>query len=163
MTEYTIRNVILDDLTACHTVEARSFPAPEAALTTSLEKRIDLFPEGFLVAIHDGQIVGQVNSGSTSKDDITDEAFKALDGHDPDGQNIVIFSLSVMPEHRKKGVGAKLLTRFIQQARDMKKKRVLLLCKPELIDYYAKHGFEDNGPSASNHGGAKWHEMALSL
>jgi len=163
MSEYTIRNVETDDLTACHTVEALSFPAPEAALTTSLEKRIEVFPEGFLVALHQGKVVGQVNSGSTSKDDITDEEFKALDGHDPDGDSIVIFSLSVIPAHRKKGVGAKLLTRFIQQARDLRKKRVLLLCKPDMIPYYIRHGFQDRGPSASRHGGVLWHEMALQL
>lgn len=163
MPEYTIRTVEPEDLTACHTVEARSFPPCEAALTTSLEKRIHLYPEGFLVAECAGQVVGQVNSGSTAKDDITDEAFKALIGHDPDGHNIVIFSLSVLPEHRKNGVGSKLLTRFIQQARDLKKKRILLLCKTDLISYYARHGFQDNGISASTHGEAQWHEMALAL
>jgi predicted N-acetyltransferase YhbS len=163
MSEYTIRTVEPEDLTGCHTVEVRSFPACEAALTTSLESRINQYPEGFLVAECNGVVVGQVNSGSTSKDDITDEEFKALIGHDPDGHNIVIFSLSVLPEHRKKGVGGKLLTRFIQQSKDLRKKRVLLLCKTDLIPYYARHGFVDNGISASDHGGAEWHEMALTL
>lgn len=163
MTDYSIRIVEPEDLTACHTVEARSFPPSEAAWTTCLENRISMYPEGFLVAEHDGKVVGQVNSGSTSKDDITDEEFKQLVGHDPDGHNIVIFSLSVLPEHRKNGVGGKLLTRFIQQARDLKKKRILLLCKNELVEYYARYGFKDNGVSDSDHGGAKWHEMGLVL
>jgi len=98
MSEYTIRMVEPDDLTACHTIEARCFPPSEAAWTTSLQARINTYPEGFLVAERDGTIVGQVNSGSTHKNDISDEEFKQLIGHDPDGENIVIFSLSVLPE-----------------------------------------------------------------
>lgn len=152
-----------EDLTACHTIEARCFPPSEAAWTTSLQTRIDNYPEGFLVAEYEGQIVGQVNSGSTHKDDISDEEFKQLIGHDPDGENIVIFSLSVLPEFQKQGIADKLLGGFIEQARDMGKAKVLLLCKDELIGYYSRHGFEDNGPSASDHGGAKWHEMMLPL
>lgn len=163
MNEYTIRMVEPDDLTACHTVEANSFPPGEAAWTTSLETRINNYPEGFLVCECEGKVVGQVNSGATDKDDISDEEFKQLIGHDPDGDNIVIFSLSVMPEFRKRGVGSKLLTRFVEQAKDLGKSKVMLLCKEDMVDYYARHGFRDNGISASSHGGAMWHEMILPL
>lgn len=163
MTEYNIRMVEPDDLTACHTVEANSFPPSEAAWTTSLRTRIETYPEGFLVAEHNGRVVGQVNSGSTHKDDISDEEFKQLIGHDPDGENIVIFSLSVLPEYRSKGIGSRLMNNFIEQARDMGKSKILLLCKEDLIRYYARWGFLDNGLSSSQHGGCRWHEMALPL
>ncbi|WP_419787528.1 GNAT family N-acetyltransferase [Pseudodesulfovibrio sp.] len=163
MTNLTIRMVDPDDLTACHTIESLSFPASEAAQASSLEKRITNYPEGFLVAEMDGRVIGQVNSGSTSKDDITDEEFKQLIGHDPEGGNIVIFSLSVHPDFRKLGVGGKLLDQFVDHAREMGKNKVLLLCKEDLVNYYAGHGFSDSGVSASTHGGAVWHEMALTL
>lgn len=152
-----------DDLIACHTIESRCFLPSEAALTSSLRDRITLYPEGFLVAEYEGQVVGQVNSGSTHKDDITDEKFKQLIGHDPDGQNIVIFSLSVLPEYQKRGIADRLMTNFIKQAHDLGKSKVLLICKDNLVPYYARHGFMDNGPSASDHGGAAWREMALPL
>lgn len=152
-----------EDLTACHTIEARSFPPCEAAWTTSLENRINYYPEGFLVAEYNGEIVAQVNSGSTSKDDITDEEFKQLIGHDPEGANIVIFSLSVLPEYRSKGIGGKLLSSFIDQSRALGKTKVMLLCKEELIGYYGSYGFKDCGISDSKHGGAVWHMMELSL
>lgn len=163
MNDYTIRMVEPEDLTACHTIEVRSFPPCEAAWTTSLEQRIELYPEGFLVAEHEGRIVGQVNSGSTSKNDISDEAFKQLIGHDPEGENIVIFSLSVLPEYRSQGVGGKLLSNFITHARNMDKSKVLLLCKEELLGYYGSFGFKDCGISNSNHGNAIWHMMELAL
>ena len=163
MTRYTIRMVEPDDLTACHTIEALSFPPSEAAWTSSLQARIDLYPEGFLVAEDQGRIVGQVNSGSTHKDDISDEEFKQLIGHDPDGSNIVIFSLSVLPQYRKQGIGSQLLRTFVQQARDMGKSKIMLLCKDDFVGYYTRHGFEDGGLSQSSHGGAQWHVMQHTL
>ncbi|WP_319542805.1 N-acetyltransferase [uncultured Pseudodesulfovibrio sp.] len=163
MTNLTIRTAELDDLTACHTIECNCFPAAEAALTSSLEQRIIEYPEGFFVAELDGRVVGQLNSGSTDKDDITDEEFKQLIGHDPEGKNIVIFSLAVLPEFQHRGIADQMMTAFIKQSRKLDKKNILLLCKDNLIPYYSRHGFTDSGISESNHGGATWHEMALAL
>ncbi|MBG0790772.1 MAG: GNAT family N-acetyltransferase [Desulfovibrionaceae bacterium] len=163
MKDLTIRIVTPDDLLACHTIEANCFPAPEAALTTSLRTRIEEYPEGFLVAELGGKVVGQINSGSTHKEDITDEAFKQLIGHDPDGRNMVVFSLSVHPKFQHRGIGGKLMDEFINMAREMGKSTVKLLCKHDLIPFYARHGFHDDGLSASAHGGAQWHAMTLPL
>ncbi|MCJ2163104.1 MULTISPECIES: GNAT family N-acetyltransferase [unclassified Pseudodesulfovibrio] len=163
MKALNIRNVDPDDLTACHTIEANCFPPAEAAWTTSLRNRIEHFPEGFFVAEWEGRVVGQINSGSTNKDDITDEEFKQLIGHDPDGCHIVIFSLSVHPDFQRRGIADKLMSNFIEQAREMGKSTVKLLCKHDLIPYYARHGFLDEGLSASSHGGVPWHAMTLHL
>ena len=163
MKSLTIRHVDPDDLTACHTIEARCFPPAEAAWTSSLRNRIENYPEGFLVAELDGRVVGQVNSGSTDKDDITDEEFKQLIGHDPDGHNIVIFSLSVHPDFQKRGIADRLMAEFIVHAREMGKSTIRLLCKEELIPFYARHGFRNDGLSNSTHGGVAWHAMSLNL
>lgn len=163
MDTITIRMVEPDDLTACHTIEARSFPPAEAAWTTALRTRIETYPEGYLVAELDKRVVGQINSASTHKDDITDEEFKHLVGHDPDGENIVIFSLSVLPEYRSRGIASRLLDGFISHARDMGKSKVMLLCKHDLVPYYERRGFMDGGLSTSTHGGASWHVMSMLL
>ncbi|WP_207262570.1 GNAT family N-acetyltransferase [Desulfovibrio sp. Huiquan2017] len=163
MKALTIRHADMDDLTACHTIEANCFPPAEAAWASSLRNRIEIYPEGFLVAEWEGKVVGQVNAGSTDKDDITDEEFKQLIGHDPDGRNIVIFSLSVLPAFRQRGIAGTLLTNFIGHARDMGKSAIKLLCKEPLTAFYARFGFTDDGPSRSTHGGAVWHAMTLVL
>ncbi|WP_285905604.1 GNAT family N-acetyltransferase [Pseudodesulfovibrio pelocollis] len=163
MENITIRMVEPDDLTACHTIEARSFPPLEAAWTSALRTRIETYPEGYLVAELENRVVGQINSGSTSKDDISDAEFKQLVGHDPDGENIVIFSLSVLPEYRNRGIATRLLDGFVNHARDMGKHKVLLLCKEDLVPYYQRRGFAHGGLSASTHGGAVWHSMSLAL
>ncbi|WFS63722.1 GNAT family N-acetyltransferase [Pseudodesulfovibrio thermohalotolerans] len=159
----TIRHADMDDLTACHTIEANCFPPSEAAWASSLRNRIEQYPDGFLVAECEGRVVGQVNSGSTNKDDITDEEFKQLIGHDPEGRNLVIFSLSVHPDFQRRGIAGKLLANFIGHARDLGKAAIKLLCKEPLVPYYARFGFADDGLSSSSHGGAVWHAMTLEL
>lgn len=163
MDNLVVRRVMEQDFAACLDIESSSFPESEAAGPESLRIRIRDFPQGFYVAERNGRVIGQVNSGATDKQDITEEAFKQLIGHDPAGGNIVIFSLSVLPECRRHGVAARLLERFIMESRAMGKNNVLLLCKEHLVRYYARFGFLDSGVSASTHGGSVWHEMRLPL
>lgn len=163
MSDLTIRSVTAADLAACCALETACFPPDEAASCASIETRIAQYPQGFFVAERDGAIVGMVNSGATDRDDITDEAFKQLIGHDPGGANRVIFSLAVAPEARGADIGQRLLAHFITDSRDQGHQRVLLLCKTPLIAYYARAGFELIGESASSHGGAQWYEMVVRL
>jgi ribosomal protein S18 acetylase RimI-like enzyme len=163
MDEVKIRNVAEHDLEACYAVESRCFLPPEAASKANIEKRIKIFPQGFLVAELDDTVIGHINSGSTHKQDITDEAFKDLVGHDSDGHNIVIFSLAVLPEFQKRGIAKHLMLRFIEESRRLGKEKIMLICKSDLIAYYQQYGFIYAGESASTHGGFKWHEMFLPL
>lgn len=162
MTDIRIRQVKHEDLASCHAIEAACYGA-EGATRERIQKRIVEYPQGFLVAERFGQVVGFVNSGSTHKDDISDEALKDLVGHDPDGRHMVIFSLAVQPDLRKRGISKYLLRQFIQRSQALGKERILLLCKHELISYYRKFGFIHRGESKSRHGGLQWHEMALLL
>jgi len=163
MSDLTVRQVEIGDLDACCQIESACFSPSEAASRASIETRIKIFPQGFMVAERDARVVGQINSGATDQDDITDEPFKQLIGHVPDGKHLVVFSLSVLPDHWGQGVAARLLQRFLQKAEEDSRKAILLLCKAGLIGYYQRFGFVDRGRSASTHGGAAWHEMALIL
>ncbi len=158
-----IRNVEQRDLDACFETESRCFLPSEAASRENIARRIELFPEGFLVAELDGRVVAHVNSGSTGKDDITDEAFKAMVGHDSGGANIVIFCLAVLPEFRRRGIARRLLLRFFEESKELGKRRIMLLCKTDLIPFYRNFGYAYAGESASTHGGFTWHEMVLAL
>lgn len=163
MPDIHIRQVLPADLDACHRLEAVCFPEEEAASRENIAVRIGQYPEGFQVAEQDGVIVGHVNGGATGKDDITDEAFKALIGHDPDGGNAVVFSLAVDPAHRRNGLGARLMRSYVDSMRTQGRENVLLLCKEALLPFYGRLGFVDRGLSASTHGGAAWYEMVLAL
>jgi ribosomal protein S18 acetylase RimI-like enzyme len=157
-----IRQVVGDDLERCAAIEAACY-GPEGATRDRIQKRITQYPEGFLVAELRGQLAGFVNSGSTHKDDLTDEEFKDLVGHDPSGCNIVIFSLAIHPDFQRRGISNDLMQRFIQRSQELGKESILLLCKQDLINYYRKFGFIHRGQSLSTHGGQQWHEMTLPL
>ena len=162
MDHVIIRRVEVQDLADCFNVESVCY-STEGATRERIRKRIALFPEGFLVALVDDHVIGMINSGSTNKDDITDEAFKAMVGHEHNGANIVIFSLAVSPEFQKQGIANQLMLRFIEASKKLGKQKIMLICKSSLIDYYQKHGFIYVGESTSTHGGFKWHEMFLPL
>lgn len=163
MSEITIRNVSPRDLDECFLVENSGFSPEEAASRETIQLRIATFPEGFFVAEMDGKVVGMLNSAATDKDDLSDEELKQLIGHDPDGKNMVIFALAVLPAFQKRGIARRLMNRFVQEARQWEKENVLLICKRHLIAYYEGMGFIHAGLSKSTHGGAEWHEMYLPL
>lgn len=163
MSDIHIRNVRLSDLDQCFEVESAGFPEEEAASRESIQTRIETFPQGFLVAEMDGRIIGIVNSAATDKEDLADEELKKMVGHVADGKNLVVFSLAVLPEYQKRGFACQLMMRFIEDARLLGKKKVLLMCKSNLIAYYERMGFTHIGLSSSTHGGAEWHEMGYLL
>ena len=161
--DINIRQVQPADLDASFWVESECFLPSEAASRDRIQQRIQTFPRGFLVAELDSQIVGHVNSGALDHDDITDEDFKALIGHKEDGDNIVIFSLAVLPQYQGVGIGQRLMEKFSEAAIAMQKQKILLLCKADLISYYEKIGFKSRGLSQSRHGGFEWFEMEKKL
>ena len=163
MDEIIIRHVRPNDLDGCFIVETTGFPPEEAAARATIKRRIDTYPQGFLVAEVHGKVVGILNSAATNKEDISDEELKQLIGHDADGKNMVVFALAVLPEFQKRGIASQLMSRFVDEARKRDKENVLLLCKQHLIAYYERLGFAHAGLSRSTHGGAEWHEMRLVL
>ena len=157
-----IRPATSDDLDASYAVEIACFPADEAASKENMQKRLAIFSQGYLVAEIDNAIVGHINSGATNKADISDEALKAMIGHEDTGENLVIFSVAVHPDYQKQGIASALLQAYIQEHQN-KAKNILLLCKAHLLGFYSGFGFENRGVSASTHGGAVWYEMCLEL
>ena len=162
MTDLRIRRVKDSDLDDCYRVESTCYTA-DGATMEKIQKRIKLFLEGFLVAESKGAIIGLINSASTDKEDITDEELKDMVGHVQDGRNMVIFSLAVIPEFQGKGISSQLMLMFFDVSKGLKKEKILLLCKSELIPYYQKYGFLSGGKSKSKHGGFEWYEMNLVL
>ena len=163
MNDIIIRHVLPEDLDDCYTVETSGFPPEEAAAWETIRLRIEAFAEGFLVAEVDGRVVGILNSAATNKEDISDEELKQLIGHHPDGRNMVVFALAVLPEFQKQGIATQLMSRFVDEARGRGKEKVLLMCKQHLVVYYERMGFTHIGVSKSTHGGAEWHEMRMEL
>ena len=162
MVEVSIRHPRKYDVDGCYKTESACYTT-DGATKEKIRKRIKLYPEGFLIAESEGKIIGLINSTSTDKEDITDEELKDMVGHTKDGRNMVIFSLAVLPEFQGNGISKQLMSRFIKISKDLKKEKILLICKSGLVAYYQNYGFLYGGKSKSKHGGFEWHEMYLPL
>jgi len=163
MSKIFIREACISDLDRCCEIESTAFAGDEAASREKIGKRIEIYPEGFLVLEFEGEIAGLINSGATDNVQLSDEEFKELTGHDSNGKKIVIMSVAVHPEFQGKGFAGKLIIEFIDRMKAMAKTEIFLICQTGLIDMYSRYGFEYIGVSASEHGGLSWHEMSLSL
>ena len=163
MSDINIRIVNEQDLDRCYEIESVSYSGDEAATKDKISKRIKTYPEGFIVLENDREVIGFINSGATQKVELSDEEFKELVGHDPEGKHIVILSVVVHPDFQGKGMAGKLINSFIDKMRALGKTDIFLICQPELIDMYARYGFVNLGKSDSDHGGLSWHEMSLRL
>ncbi|MCP4429953.1 MAG: GNAT family N-acetyltransferase [Gammaproteobacteria bacterium] len=163
MTDVNIRNVIEQDLDRCFEIESISYSGDEAATKGKILRRINSYPEGFIVLENDREIIGFINCGATHEVELSDEDFKELVGHDSAGKHIVILSVVVHPAYQGKGMASKLMNSFIERMKALGKSDIYLICQTELIDMYARYGFVDLGASDSDHGGMSWNEMSLSL
>ena len=163
MTQLKIRNAAEGDLDRCFEIESVSYAGDEAATKEKIEKRIREYPEGFIVLENEREIIGFVNSGVTREVDLADEDFKDLEGHDPEGRHIVVLSVVVHPDYQGQGMAGRLMRDFIDRMKALGKSDIHLICQTGLIGMYAKFGFVELGPSASDHGGLSWNEMSLSL
>ena len=76
-------------------IEAICFPPAEAASHEEVVKRMGAFPENFVVAVKDEQIVGFINGGTTDKPVLPDEFYHDITLHRKDGEIQTVFGLNV--------------------------------------------------------------------
>ena len=159
--QLNLRYAVLQDLVALKIIEDACFPEAEAASLESLSERLQLFPESFLVAEVEGELVGFVNGAVIDEPIIRDAHYHDAALHNPDGAYQSVFGLDVSPAHRKQGIAEKLVTALIDAARQAGRKGLTLCCKEEKIPYYEKFGLVNSGKSSSTHGNAVWYDMIL--
>ena len=159
--EIQIRQAVIEDLEQVAAVEARCFPAAEAADEKSLKERLEAFPGSFLVAECEGRIAGFINGAATNERTIADEMFEDVSLHDPRGAYQSIFGLDVDEDFRHQGLAGRLMKALIEKAESEGRKGLILTCKEHLIGFYEQFGYCSMGVSKSVHGGAVWYDMIL--
>lgn len=158
-----IRKVQPSDYMDVCVVEESSFSPEEAASYDAIRDRIKIYPECFQVAVEDGRVVGHINGLATDQENLQDKMYADALMHDPQGKWQMIFSVAVLPEYRRHHVASKLMEQMIALSRGRGRTGQVLTCKESLILFYARFGFQDEGRSASKHGGVVWHQMRLKL
>ena len=67
------------------------------------------------------------------------------------------------PAAQGQGLATRLLRTVIETSRTHGRRGLVLTCLDDLVPFYARLGFIDEGLSTSNHGGVPWHQMRLTL
>ena len=163
MSQLKFRTVVASDLNRCYEIESTAYEGDEAATREKIAKRINQYPDGFLVMELDGQLIGFINSGCAETVVMSDEEFKELVGHSSAAPNVVIMSVVIDPRCQGKGYATELMRRFVDRCRAMGKATIHLMCKERHVALYSKLGYRYVQPSLSSHGGMAWHEMVMTL
>ncbi len=159
-----IRTATMEDLPAVTAVEAACFPAAEAAGEAEFAARLRVYPDCFwLLEEDDGTLVSFINGLATDEPVIRDEMYADASLHNGQGAWQAVFGVNTLPRYRRRGCAARVMERVIADARARGRKGCILTCKDRLIHYYETFGYQNEGVSASVHGGAVWYDMRLTF
>ncbi len=162
---FAFRSICQEEADQAAVVEQICFPPNEACSEKHMKERIAKAPELFLVAVdkQTGKMAGFLNGLATNEDSFRDEFFTDAELYVPDGKNVMLLGLDVLPEYRMRGLGRELVYRYLRRESAKNRSRVILTCLDEKVNMYKKMGFRDDGISGSTWGGEKWHEMSWEL
>lgn len=162
---FEFRNILAGEAALAAEIEAVCFPPNEACPREAMIERALKVPELFLAAAdrHSGLIAGFLNGIATDEESFDDKFFTDISLYKPDGRNIMLLGLDVLPAYRRQGLASEIMRRYAQREAEKGRARLILTCLDEKIPMYEKMGFKDLGLSASFWGGQAWHEMELRL
>ena len=158
-----IRNVKKEDLADLVTLENSCFLKAEAASQEAFKKRIEIIPDSFFVAEEEGAIVGLINGPVIETAYITDDLFKDTKCNPNTGGHQSVLGLAVSPDYQNRGIAGALLAHLEKDAKDKLRETITLTCKKDLVCFYEKHGYINQGVSNSEHGGVTWYNMTKNL
>lgn len=165
MKRFEFRNIRQDEVEQAIAIEQICFPPNEACSPRAMKERIAAAPELFLVAVDKdtGKIAGFLNGLSTKESKFRDEFFTDVSLYDPEGKNIMLLGLDVLPEYRKQGLAREIVYQYREREHEKGRNMLYLTCLANKVEMYKKFGFEDRGIADSTWGGEEWHEMTCGI
>lgn len=165
MKRFEFRNIRQDEVEQAIAIEQICFPPNEACSPRAMKERIAAAPELFLVAVDKdtGKIAGFLNGLSTKESKFRDEFFTDVSLYDPEGKNIMLLGLDVLPEYRKQGLARAIVYQYRRREHEKGRNMLYLTCLANKVEMYKKFGFEDRGIADSTWGGEEWHEMTCRI
>ena len=163
MERFEFRSIRQEEINQAVKIEQICFPPNEACSREHMTERINGAPELFLVAVdtNTGLIAGFFNGIATNEEEFRDEFFTDITLHNPEGKNIMLLGLDVLPEYRMQGLARELVRRYVERERLNNRKKAILTCLDSKVEMYKKMGFIDDGIANSTWGGEAWHQMSL--
>ena len=162
---YEFRNIKQNEAEEAAEIERICFPPNEACSKKHMKDRVAGIADLFLVVIdkENGKMAGFLNGLATDDEILKDEFFTDASLHNPEGKNVMLLGLDVLPEYRGQGLASEIMERYLKREKECGRRRVVLTCLDEKVKMYEKMGYKDLGISGSVWGGEKWHDMEYVL
>ena len=162
---FEFRSVRANEAEEVAEIEKICFPPHEVCSKKDMFERVEHAPELFLVAVdkETGTIAGFLNGLATDEEAFRDEFFTDITLHDPNGKNIMLLGLDVLPEYRHQGLAREIMSRYVAREQEKGRKCLYLTCLDNKVEMYKKMGYTDNGISGSVWGGEEWHDMSRKI
>lgn len=160
--KFEFRNIRPEETDQAVMIEQICFPPNEACSEAHMRERIEKAPELFLVAEEkeSGKIAGFLNGLSTNEETFRDEFFTDADLYEPEGKNVMLLGLDVLPEYCGQGLARELVGQYRMRERKNGREALILTCLQAKVEMYKRMGFCDRGIANSSWGGEQWHEMS---
>ena len=163
MQSVIIRQANISDIDTVTELEKSCFPVSEAADRKAFELRLRNYPECFRLLEIDGKVISMINGMTTNENDLCDEMYSGTDMYAAHGKWLMLFGVATAPAYQKRDFASRLMERVIEDTKKQERRGIVLTCKEELIPFYGRFGFVSEGISDSEHGGAEWYQMRLTL
>lgn len=159
---FEFRDIRQEEVDQAVVIEQICFPPHEACSEKSMKERIAALPELFLVAVDkkSGKLAGFLNGLATDEQRFRDDFFTDAGLYQPDGKNVMLLGLDVLPEYRGQGLARALVCQYLERERKKRRQTLILTCLEPKVKMYENMGFRDCGISDSTWGGEEWHEMS---
>ena len=163
--KYEFRNIRRDEIEQAVKIEAICFPPNEACSAKSMRERVANAPETFMVAVdkETGKVAGFLNGVATDEAVFRDEFFTDSTLHNPEGKNVMLLGLDVLPEYRHQGLAREIMTQYVEREQKRGRECLYLTCLDNKVEMYKKMDYTDNGISGSAWGGEEWHDMSRKI
>lgn len=163
--KFEFRDILPEEADQAAEIEQICFPPNEACTEKMMRDRVRTAPELFLVAVdkESGKIAGFLNGLATDETALRDEFFQDAGLHNPEGKNVMLLGLDVLPEYRRQGLAREIMFQYLRREWERDRKIMILTCLKEKVKMYESFGFTDRGISGSAWGGEQWHEMTCVL
>lgn len=145
-----IRSVTMTDLTSVVKIEAAAFHMSIKQTRKDMIGRIQNYPDTFLVAEKDGEVIGHVFGPSFNERYIRDALYFKNRSNRKSDQYQMILSLAVAPAYRRQGVATKLMASLEEVAKKEGRQAISLICLPKLLHFYEKRGFRNEGQTGAD-------------
>ena len=144
-TRFEFRTIEPEEIEEAITIEQICFPPNEACSAEAMRARVKVAADLFLVAIdkENGKMAGFLNGLATDDEILKDEFFTDASLHNPEGKNVMLLGLDVLPEYRSQGLARELVRRYLEREWGRGRKEIILTCLESKVAMYEKFGVKD--------------------